>query len=97
MDALPTLLVELCAGLIHSVLLLLLTLQKWQLKFLVFLHLAHNLPQLYLHAFIFNPLLFLCILLLHEIFVQLQTLKQRVAGPRTHPISLYFFSSKNLY
>ena len=54
-------------------LLLLLALQKWQLGILVSLYLVvHNLPQLCMHAVIFSPLYFLCILLLEETFVQVQ-------------------------
>ena len=40
-----------------------------------------NLPQLRMHAVIFSPLWFLCILLLEETFVQVQALQQRVPGP----------------
>ena len=34
-----------------------------------------------MHAVIFSPLWFLCILLLEETFVQVQALQQRVPGP----------------
>lgn len=51
--------------------------------FLVFVYLVvHNLPQLFTHTVIFSPLQFLCVLLLEEIFVYLQALKQGVPGPR---------------
>ena len=57
--------------------------------FLVFLHfLVHNLPRLCMHVVIFSPLYLLCILLLKEMFVQVQTPQQRVPGPsllRTSP------------
>ena len=45
-----------CPAFAPNTLLLLLTLQKWQLG-LVFLYLiVHDLPQLHMHAVIFNPL-----------------------------------------
>ena len=40
--------------------------------FLVFLYLVGNFPQLCMHAVIFSPIHFLCILLLVEKFVQVQ-------------------------
>ena len=56
--------------------------------FLVFLYLlVHNLPPLCMHAAIFSPLWFLCILLLEEMFVPVQALQQRGPGPRSQPVS----------
>ena len=53
--------VVLCAGGMRGTLLVLLTPQKWQLGFLVFLYLvAHNLPQLHMHAVIFSFFVFCC-------------------------------------
>ena len=82
----------LCAGGMHSTLLLLLALQKWLLVFLVFLYLAvYNLPQLCMYTVTFSPLQFLCIFLLEEMFVQvqaLQPLQQIVLGPSSQPVSL---------
>ena len=59
--------------------------------FLVFLHLwgffglfvsfIQNLPPTAHHTVIFSPIMFLCILLLEETFVQVQALQQRVPGP----------------
>ena len=64
--------------------LLLLAFWKWQLGFLVVLYLVvHNLPQF---TVIFSPLEFLCILLLQEMFVQVQALQQRSLGPRSQPV-----------
>ena len=55
---------------------------------LVFLYLVvHTLPPQHLHAIIFSPLQFLCILLLGETFVQVQVLQQSVSGPRFQPVS----------
>ena len=70
-------------------LLLLLALQKWQLGFFggLFLSFVQNLPQLCMHAVIFSPLWFLCILLFEERVVQVQALQQRVPGPRSQPVS----------
>ena len=57
-------------------------LQKGQLGFLVSLYLlVHNLAQLLKHVVIFSPIQFLCILLLEERCVQMQTLQQGVPGP----------------
>ena len=53
--------------------------------FLVSLYLfVHNLPQLCMpmQAVIFDPLQFLCILWLKDMFVQVHTLPQKVPGPR---------------
>ena len=51
--------------------------------FLAFLFLfAQNLPYLHRCAVIFRPLQFHCILLLKEMFVQVQAQQQRVPGPR---------------
>ena len=50
-------------------------------------HVVCNLPQLHMHAVIFSPLQFLCILLLKKTFVQVQTLQQSVPGPRSQPVS----------
>ena len=61
-------------------------------EFLVFLYLlAHNLSQLRMYEAIFKHLQFLCILLLWEMFVQVQALQppqQRVPGPRSLPVSM---------
>ena len=45
---------------------------------------VHNLPQLCMpmQAVIFDPLQFLCILFLKDMFVQVHTLPQKVPGPR---------------
>ena len=44
--------------------------------FLAFLYcIVRNLPQLHMHAVIFSPVQFLCILLLQETFVQVQALQ----------------------
>ena len=49
--------------------------------FLAFLYLmVHNLPQLWVYAIIFSLLQFLCILLLKEMFVQVQALQSRAPG-----------------
>ena len=40
-----------------------------------------------MHAVLFSPLQFLCILLLEEMFVQVQALQQGVPGPRSQPVS----------
>ena len=49
--------------------------------FLAFLYLmAHNLPQLWVYAILFSLLQFLCILLLKEMFVQVQALQSRAPG-----------------
>ena len=48
---------------------------------------VHNLPQLHMHTVSFSPLQFLCILLLEKLFVQVQTLQQRVSGPRSKLVS----------
>ena len=56
--------------------------------FLVFLYLVHNLPQLCMHAVIFSPLWFLCILLLEKVFVWVQALQQRVPDPRSQSVSI---------
>ena len=76
----------LCAGGMHSTLLLLLALQKWQLGFSLFVSFVQNLPQLHMLTVIFSPLEFLCILLLQEMFVQVQALQQRSLGPRSQPV-----------
>ena len=50
-------------------------LQKWQLGFLVSLYLLSIiLPKLRMHAVIFSPIQFLCILLLEERCAQVQAL-----------------------
>ena len=41
-----------------------------------------------MRAVTFSPLWFLCVLLLDEMFVQVQALEQRVPGPRSQPVSL---------
>ena len=47
--------------------------------FLVFSYLVfHNLTQLHMHAIIFNPLQFLCILMFDVTFVQVHSLQQTV-------------------
>ena len=75
----------LCAGGMHSTLLLLLALQKWQLGFSLFVSFVQNLPQLHMLTVIFSPLEFLCVLLPKETFVQVQALQQRVPGSsRSH-------------
>lgn len=56
-----------------------------EVGFLVFLHLIHNLPQLCMHAAIFN-LLVSYILLLKEMFVQVQATQQK--SPKSQPVSL---------
>ena len=68
--------------------------------FLVFLYLVHNLPQLCMHAVIFSPLQFLCILLLKERFVQVQALQQKVPGPslsHVHSLTLPLTSNVTSY
>ena len=60
--------------------LLLWTLQKWQLGFSVSLHLLLRICPNCACTVIFSPVWFLCILLLEETFVQLQALWQRVSG-----------------
>lgn len=90
----PTPLVVLCAGLMHSTLLLLPTpcfgswlfrSGSWVSFFFLYL-VACNLPQRLLHTVIFGPLQFLCLLLLEENFVQVEALQHRVPGPgRSHP------------
>ena len=52
--------------------------------FVSFYLFAHNLPQLCMpmQAVIFDPLQFLCILFLKDMFVQVHTLPQKVPGPR---------------
>ena len=92
MGGLPALLVVLCAGgmckycfrplaFALNPLLLLHALQKWHLGCLVFLYLVHNLPQLLLQAVIFSLLQFVCIFLLEERYVQVQTLQQMAPSP----------------
>ena len=68
-----------CAGsaFLPDPLLSLWALQKGQLDFLVSLYLlVHNSIQLLLHAAVFRPIQFLCILLLEKRCVQMQTLSQ---------------------
>ena len=67
-----------CARGMQSTLLLplLWALHKWQLGFLAFLYLVHNLFQLCMHAVIFSLY-----------FVQMQALQQRVPGPRSRSVS----------
>ena len=80
-------LVVLYAGATCSTLPWLPALQKLQLGFFVFLYLlVHNLPQLHIHAVIFSPLEFLCIVLLEETYAQVQALQQRVPRPRYQPV-----------
>ena len=71
--------VMLKAGGMGSTLLLLPALQKWQLGGFVlvfyFVYLVQNLSPLCMHAVVFSPLYFLCILLLEETFVQEQALQ----------------------
>ena len=47
----------------------------------LFLSFVQNLSQLHMHAVIFSPIQFLCILLLQKRRVQVQALKQRIPGP----------------
>ena len=69
---------------------LLQVLQKGQLGFLVFLCLlVQNLPQLHVHAVIFSPIQFLCILLLEEMFVQVQALQHCSKGSQVPGLSQY--------
>ena len=83
----PTSYVMLRAGHVHGTLLLLWAPQKWQLAFLVSLYLiVYNLTQLRMQAvffcfLFFNLLEFLCILLLWEMFAQMQALQLRVPDP----------------
>lgn len=55
-------------------------LQSGRWVFGLFVSLVQDLPQLCLHAVMFSPLEFLWILLLEEMFVQVQALQQRVPG-----------------
>ena len=50
---------------------------------------VQNLPQLHMHAIMFSPIQFLCILLFKERCVQVQGLQRRVPGPSvSHKCSL---------
>lgn len=80
MGSLPTPLVALCAGIIHSTLLLLPEPQKCSYVFGLFVS-FHTLLHLGMQAVIFSSLYFLCILLLQEMFVQVQALQQGVPLP----------------
>ena len=76
LGGLPTPQMVLCAGGMCSSLLLLRTLQKWQFSSLVSLYLSSKIfPNCCMHAVIFSPIQFLCILLLKERYVQVQTLQ----------------------
>ena len=75
LGGLSTPLVMLCAGIILST-----CFWSWHLRngswvLAVLYHVVHNLPQLSMHRVIFSPLQFLCILLLREMFVQVQALQ----------------------
>lgn len=71
-------LVVLCAGIMTSTLLLLPAALKSPWVFGLFVSCFDYLPQLHMHAIIFNPLQFLCILMLDVTFVQVHSLQQTV-------------------
>ena len=88
-------LVALCAGGMHSALLLLLALQKWQLGFWPLLYLVvHNLPPVHTHAVILAPYSSSLFSLLKETFVQVQALQPRV--PLSHFLFLLSHLASNL-
>ena len=96
----------LCAGGMCSSLLLLRTLQKWQFSSLVSLYLSSKIfPNCCMHAVIFSPIYFLCILLLKERYVQVQTLQHCSKGSqvldlsysRPHPRDCFLFKFLNFY
>ena len=96
----------LCAGGMCSSLLLLRTLQKWQFSSLVSLYLSSKIfPNCCMHAVIFSPIQFLCILLLKERYVQVQTLQHCSKGSqvldlsysRPHPRDCFLFKFCNFY
>ena len=80
-----------------DILLLLLAFQKWQLGFRwdffvfgFFFFFCIFLPIICPNTVIFSPFSFLCILLLEEMFVQVQALQplpQRVPSTRSQPVS----------
>ena len=60
---------------------------RLSVSFFLFLYLVHNLPQLCMHMVVFSLLEFVCILLIEEMFVQVQALFIAAKGPRSQPVS----------
>ena len=71
----PPLLGSTVCRVMHSTLLLLQHLRSSSWVFVFLYLMVHNVPQLWVYAILFSLLQFLCILLLKEMFVQVQALQ----------------------
>ena len=76
----PPLLGSTVCRVMHSTPLLLQHLRSSSWVFVFLYLMVHNVPQLWVYAILFSLLQFLCILLLKEMFVQVQTLQSRAPG-----------------
>lgn len=81
-----TVLLVMCAGDMHSSLLLSPTLQKWQLGFWFLCILPEFAPVVRAHSY-FHSLVVSLYFQLEEMFVQMQALHTAEKGPRFQPVS----------